>query len=160
LAWRQDLRKIRYLRASKWQQNVAIQKLENTLRWRREFGLYSHVTGDHVSEEVRSSHITRTGILRSALCQAHCYCDLRNMQGLTGKEQVFGYDALGRPALYMLPSRQNTEESHRQVEYTVFLLERCTDLMPPGVECVLLVSARDDMTADVGILLQDARADD
>jgi hypothetical protein len=40
----------------------------------------------------------------------------------------------GRPALYLLPSRQNTEESHRQVEFTVFMLERCMDLMVPGVE--------------------------
>jgi hypothetical protein len=63
------------------------------------------------------------------------------MQGLTGKILLFGYDTQRRPALYLLPSRQNTEEGHRQVEFTVFMLERCTDLMPPGVECVQLLFA-------------------
>jgi hypothetical protein len=53
---------------------------------------------------------------------------------LTGKCVIYGYDVDGRPALYLLPSRQNTEESDRQVEFTVFMLERCMDLMAPGVE--------------------------
>jgi hypothetical protein len=57
-------------------------------------------------------------------------------QGKTGKAMIFGYDVDGRPSLYLLPSRQNTEESHLQVEFTVFMLERCMDLMVPGVEYV------------------------
>lgn len=57
-------------------------------------------------------------------------------QGETGKAVLFGFDVNGRPAYYMIPSRQNTEESPRQIHYTVWLLERCIDLMPPGVECV------------------------
>lgn len=58
-------------------------------------------------------------------------------QAVTGKEVVYGYDVNGRPALYLCPSRQNTEESVRQVEFNMFMLERCIDLMGPGVECVL-----------------------
>lgn len=58
------------------------------------------------------------------------------LQAVTGKEIIYGYDVNGRPALYLCPSRQNTEESIRQVEYTMFALERCIDLMGPGVECV------------------------
>ncbi|KAF9516938.1 hypothetical protein BS47DRAFT_584425 [Hydnum rufescens UP504] len=34
----------------------------------------------------------------------------------------------------MLPSRQNTDDPVRQLQYTVWTLERCIDLMGPGVE--------------------------
>ena len=47
---------------------------------------------------------------------------------------TFGYDAHRRPALYMNPSRQNTEESHRQIEFAIWMLERTIDLTGPGVE--------------------------
>ena len=43
----------RYLRASKWVLDNAIQRLENTLLWRREFGVYDLVTAEHVEPEVR-----------------------------------------------------------------------------------------------------------
>jgi len=59
------------------------------------------------------------------------------LKGETGKLVVFGFDIKGRPIFYMIPSRQNTEESPRQMQYTVWLLERCIDLMPPGTEYVL-----------------------
>jgi len=55
-------------------------------------------------------------------------------KAVTGKEVVFGYDTLRRPALYMIPSRQNTEESPRQIQYTFWVLERALDLTGPGVE--------------------------
>ncbi|PSR71379.1 hypothetical protein PHLCEN_2v12755 [Hermanssonia centrifuga] len=58
---------------------------------------------------------------------------------LTGKEVVFGFDVNGRPALYLCPSRQNTDESIRQVQFNVFMLERCIELMGPGVESVALM---------------------
>ena len=50
---------------------------------------------------------------------------------------IWGYDAENRPALYLRPSRQNTEESVRQVHYVVWALERLPELMRPGVECVV-----------------------
>ena len=55
-------------------------------------------------------------------------------KSLTGKEQLVGYDAERRPALYMMPSRQNTEESPRQLQFAVWMLERAVDVMGPGVE--------------------------
>lgn len=97
---------LRYLRASKWKLDTAIHRIEDTLKWRREFGLYTTVTASHVEPEA-----------------------------VTGKEIQFGFDVHGRPALYLIPSRQNTTESARQIEFTVFILERCIDLMGPGVEC-------------------------
>jgi len=55
---------------------------------------------------------------------------------VTGKQFLFGYDVQNRPALYMLPSRQNTEPSDRQIQQVVWVLERATDLMAPGTELV------------------------
>ncbi|KIK62976.1 hypothetical protein GYMLUDRAFT_41278 [Collybiopsis luxurians FD-317 M1] len=106
---------LRYLRATKWKLNDAIKRLESTLKWRREFGLYTHVTAEHVEPEA-----------------------------VTGKEILFGYDVNGRPAFYMIPSRQNTTESHRQVEFAFFILERAIDLMDEGVESLdLLINFAD-----------------
>jgi hypothetical protein len=55
-------------------------------------------------------------------------------KAVTGKEVVFGYDTLRRPAMYMIPSRQNTEESHRQIQYVFWVMERALELTGPGVE--------------------------
>ena len=55
---------------------------------------------------------------------------------MTGKEVLFGYDKKGRPAFYMIPSRQNTTDPGPQLQFAVWMLERAIDLMGPGVECV------------------------
>ncbi|QRV75113.1 phosphatidylinositol transfer protein [Ceratobasidium sp. AG-Ba] len=96
---------LRYLRASKWVLATTITRLDDTLKWRREYGLYDLLTPEHVEPE-----------------------------SLTGKEQLAGYDVQRRPALYMLPSRQNTDESVRQLQFAVWMLERSIDVMGPGVE--------------------------
>jgi len=100
----------RYLRASKWNLQHVIQRLEDSLRWRREYGLYDLITADHVEPEA-----------------------------VTGKEIIFGYDTAGRPAFLMIPSRQNTEESPKQLHYAVWMMERAIDLMGPGVETLALL---------------------
>ncbi|KAF8510786.1 CRAL-TRIO domain-containing protein [Gautieria morchelliformis] len=106
---------IRYLKASKWELHTAIQRLEETLKWRREFGVYDNITAELVEPEA-----------------------------VTGKEIIFGYDVIGRPALYLLPSRQNTNEQTRQIQFTVWMLERCVDLMEPGVgNLALLINFAD-----------------
>jgi hypothetical protein len=44
----------RYLRATKWNSaNVAIERLEGTLKWRREFGVYDDSMAELVEPEVR-----------------------------------------------------------------------------------------------------------
>ncbi|TFY66799.1 hypothetical protein EVG20_g4284 [Dentipellis fragilis] len=100
---------LRYLRATKWHVGQSIERLEGTLKWRHEFGLWD-MTPAHVEPEC-----------------------------VTGKEIVFGYDTQRRPALYMIPSRQNTTESPRQIEFAVFMLERALDLAGPGVESIVLM---------------------
>ncbi|KAJ7158685.1 CRAL-TRIO domain-containing protein [Mycena filopes] len=71
---------LRYLRASKWKVDVAITRLEATLKWRREYGIYDTITAELVEPE-----------------------------------------------------------SPRQVQVTVWMLERCIDMMPPGVESLALL---------------------
>jgi len=101
---------LRYLRATKWTTaKAAIERLEGTLKWRREFGIYD------------------------------LSADLVEPEAVTGKEVVFGYDTLRRPALYMIPSRQNTEESPRQIQYVFWVMERALELTGPGVEAVVLM---------------------
>ncbi|KAF9000595.1 CRAL-TRIO domain-containing protein [Cyathus striatus] len=101
---------LRFLRATKWKVTQAIRRLENTLKWRREFGIYDKVSTEHVEPEA-----------------------------VTGKEVLFGYDMGGRPALYLVPSRQNTDTQQRQIEYAFWMLERAIDLMEPGVENIALL---------------------
>ncbi|PIL35387.1 hypothetical protein GSI_02113 [Ganoderma sinense ZZ0214-1] len=102
---------LRFLRAVKWASaQAAIKRLEATLKWRREYGLYDVITASHVEPEA-----------------------------LTGKMVLWGYDADNRPALYLRPSKQNTEESIRQVHFVVWALERLTELMGPGVETLALM---------------------
>ena len=100
---------LRYLRASKWNEAHAVNRLESTLMWRREFNVESH-TADYISEE-----------------------------NATGKQVIFGYDNAGRPCLYLNPHRQNTKGREKQMQHLVFMLERCIDLIPPGQETLAIL---------------------
>ncbi|KAH9944998.1 CRAL/TRIO domain-containing protein [Epithele typhae] len=102
---------LRFIRAIKWASAPeGVKRVEATLRWRREFGVYDVINTAHVEPEA-----------------------------VTGKMMIWGYDSDNRPALYLRPSRQNTEESIRQVHYVVWALERLTELMGPGVETLVLM---------------------
>jgi hypothetical protein len=59
---------------------------------------------------------------------------------LTGKQLLLGYDNCSRPCLYLIPSRQNTEQSPRQIQQLVYSLERAVDMMPQGVETLSLLT--------------------
>lgn len=100
---------LRYLRATKWNVADAVKRIRATLAWRRDY-IGDKLTADYIS-----------------------------IENETGKQILLGYDVEGRPCLYLLPSRQNTEKSPRQVEHLVFMLERVIDLMPAGQENLALV---------------------
>ncbi|TKY89626.1 hypothetical protein EX895_001411 [Sporisorium graminicola] len=100
---------IRYLRATKWDVASAKKRLTDTIAWRREYGVDSLKAEDLEPE------------------------------AMTGKETVLGFDNKGRPLHYMHPSRNTTEETPRQMQYAVWILERAIDLMPPGVEMLALL---------------------
>jgi hypothetical protein len=52
---------------------------------------------------------------------------------------LFGFDNFSRPCLYLIPSRQNTDPSPRQIQQLVYSLERAVDMMPQGVETLALL---------------------
>jgi CRAL/TRIO domain/CRAL/TRIO, N-terminal domain len=100
---------LRYLRASKWNVADAQKRLLGTLTWRREYGVLEH-TPEYIGVENE-----------------------------TGKQLILGYDNASRPCLYLLPQKQNTPRTDRQVQHLVFMLERMIDLMVPGQETLSLL---------------------
>ncbi|KAG2149105.1 CRAL TRIO domain-containing protein [Suillus bovinus] len=102
---------LRYLRATNWNADLAIKRLEDTLRWRREFGIYDKITSEYIEPEAT-----------------------------TGKAFLFGYDTHGRPAIYVSPSKVGAEESPRTLQFIVWIAERSFDLMGPGVESLALLA--------------------
>jgi hypothetical protein len=100
---------LRYLRATKWNVPQAIKRVQDTLIWRREYGTEGF-TADYISEE-----------------------------NATGKQVVLGYDNDGRPCLYLLPNKQNTQNSPKQVQHLVFMLEQTIAIAPPGQESLALL---------------------
>ena len=75
----------RFLRATKWDLGAAISRTEETLSWRREFGVDAINDDPSIVEE----------------------------EAKTGKEVVLGWDVQKRPCLYMFPWRQNVRTGER-----------------------------------------------
>lgn len=107
---------LRYLRATGWKTKEAIDRLEATLVWRRDFGLSRMLEKDN---KLNGSVVS--------------------VENETGKEVILGYDNDTRPCLYLKPGRQNTKTSHRQVQHMVFMLERVIDYMPSGQDSLALL---------------------
>lgn len=107
---------LRYLRATKWEVEEAIHRVELTLAWRREFGV---VGRDESELQVNG--------------------DLCSVENETGKEVILGFDNDARPCLYLKPGRQNTKTSLRQVQQLVYMLERVIDFMPSGQDSLALL---------------------
>lgn len=107
---------LRYLRATKWHTESAIDRIELTVAWRREFGISGAFDADN---EVNG--------------------DLCNEENETGKEVILGYDNDSRPCLYLKPGRQNTKTSQRQVQHLVYMLETVISFMPSGQDSLALL---------------------
>ncbi|CAO1637145.1 unnamed protein product [Jaminaea pallidilutea] len=99
----------RYLKASSGDEKEAMRRLEYTLRWRRE------AKPDMIPPN-----------------------DVRH-EGETGKHVYSGFDYQCRPCLWLLPGRENTKASPRQIAFLTFGLERAFDLLPQGQSKVCLV---------------------
>ncbi|CAK7271670.1 Phosphatidylinositol transfer protein (PITP) [Sporothrix epigloea] len=100
---------LRYLRATKWNEKEAAKRLQDTLTWRREYGV-NGLTAEHISPENE-----------------------------TGKQVLLGFDKQGRVCHYLNPGRQNTDPSPRQVQHLVYMVERVIDIMPAGQETLALL---------------------
>ncbi|WOO78314.1 CRAL-TRIO domain-containing protein [Vanrija pseudolonga] len=98
----------RYMRAAKWHMADAKKRIKATIEWRREY---------------------RPDLIEPGEVEP---------ENETGKIVLSGFDRQGRPLLIMRPGRQNTKESPRMVRYTVWFLERCIDLCPPGQEQLVI----------------------
>lgn len=107
---------LRYLRATKWDYKEAIERIELTLAWRREFGIAGFYEKDNK--------------VNGELCSP---------ENETGKEVILGYDNDSRPCLYLKPGRQNTKTSFRQVQHLVYMLETVINFMPPGQDSLALL---------------------
>lgn len=100
---------VRYLRATKWHEKESEKRLLTTLTWRREYGV-EELTADFISPENE-----------------------------TGKQVLLGFDKQTRPVHYLLPGRQNTDVSPRQVQHLVFMVERVIELMPARQDTLCLL---------------------
>ncbi|KAI8810934.1 CRAL-TRIO domain-containing protein [Cladochytrium replicatum] len=107
--WANDRTLLQFLRATKWDVEHAVSRLDTTLKWRRSY-LPHRITPEEVEEESR-----------------------------TGKMVINGFDLLGRPIIYLVPARENTRTYDRQIRHVVFTLERCIRIMPPNVEQVVIL---------------------
>ncbi|KAI5966441.1 PDR16 [Candida pseudojiufengensis] len=107
---------LRYLRATKWISLEAIDRIELTLAWRREFGINKPFD----SENLVNGKLT-------------------SVENETGKEVILGYDNDSRPCLYLKPGRQNTKTSQLQVQHLVLMLEKVISFMPSGQDSLALL---------------------
>lgn len=108
---------LRYLRATKWNLPTTIKRIEETIIWRRSFGLVKDITS--TSDKIS--------------------CSLVEEENKSGKNLILGYDNDNRPCLYLKPGYQNTSPSIRQVQHLVFMLERVIQFMPPGQDSLALL---------------------
>lgn len=107
---------LRYFKGNKGNIQVTIQKIKESLVWRREVGLTI------VSENVRRLD-----------------ADLVAPENETGKEVILGFDQEGRPLLYMKNGRQNTEASFRQIQQLIYMMEAATIFCPQGVDSLTVL---------------------
>ncbi|KAI8853058.1 CRAL-TRIO domain-containing protein [Chytridium lagenaria] len=107
---------LRYLRATKWNVEIAVKRVEKTLQWRREYRP-TEISPEEVEPE-----------------------------SVTGKQFFTGFDKVGRPLYYLVPRNENTKTYDRQLRYVVYNLEKGIALMPPSVEQLSIIIDYENMS--------------
>jgi hypothetical protein len=107
---------LRYLRATRWNLSLTIKRLEATLKWREEYKPHL-IHPDEVAPEAES-----------------------------GKQFFHGFDKQNRPILYLVPKREASKQNERKLRFVVYNLEKACQLMPKGVESLVIVVDYDEMT--------------
>lgn len=110
---------LRYLRASKWKEDVAIKRIYETIVWRRTFGVVDIPGYTDPLKKITAEMV--------------------EPENHTGKQLIIGYDNDNRPCLYLRNGYQNTAATIRQVQHLVFMLERVIQYMPPGQDTLALL---------------------
>ncbi|KAI9593982.1 CRAL-TRIO domain-containing protein, partial [Syncephalis fuscata] len=100
---------LRYLRAARWNSTKAAERIQCTLQWRHE----------------RRPHRLDPAYVRP--------------EAETGKLTLNGFDRYGHPVIYLVPNRENTKTSQRQVDHFIFFMERAIAAMPSHVDQMTLV---------------------
>ncbi|KAF9449526.1 hypothetical protein P691DRAFT_758996 [Macrolepiota fuliginosa MF-IS2] len=95
--------------STKWGSKTAVRRLETTLKWRR--GGRAIPSPDPTDVETEAKK---------------------------GKEILLGYDTQGRPSLHLIPGKIDVKDG-ASLELSVFMLECCIALMPPGVQTLNLL---------------------
>ncbi|PLW29140.1 hypothetical protein PCANC_22415 [Puccinia coronata f. sp. avenae] len=104
---------LRCLRADKWELAKCQTRIEETIVWRRSLG------GDGIEIEEQAAAIKN--------------------EAQSGKMFTLGFDNIGRPIVHMRPRHQTKGSSNNRFPLAFWLIDRAIDLMPPGVESILLV---------------------
>ncbi|KAI5964700.1 PDR17 [Candida pseudojiufengensis] len=111
---------LRFLRASNWDLNATIKRMEETIIWRRSFGLVS------IPNVIDSADLITS--------------DTVSHENSSGKQLVYGYDSLeSRPILILRNGYQNTKSGLGQVKHLVYMLESVIKFMPPGQDQIALL---------------------
>ncbi|KAF9442133.1 hypothetical protein P691DRAFT_739224 [Macrolepiota fuliginosa MF-IS2] len=108
---------LRFLKSTKWDPTATIKRIQATLKWRRDRRIYSFPDAPGVETEAK-----------------------------TGKGILFGYDTQGRPSLHLMPSKIHAKDEAAQLEFSIFMLERCIALMPPGVQTLNILMNYEECT--------------
>lgn len=110
--WASDMCLLRYLRARDWKIAKSVPMFTKTIEWRREFDV----------ENIEPEQL--------------------EIESETGKNYLAPiFDKFGRPVVVMSPGRQNTDTYDRQMQYTVFNMERAIRRMDEskGIEQMVLL---------------------
>jgi 4-nitrophenyl phosphatase len=116
-SWADDGCLHRFLRATKWDVAKAAARIDNTGKWRREFGPDS-ILPEHVENVAEA-----------------------------GRQFLSGFDKEGRPIWYMIPARKSANHSvDDQIKFVVYTIEKAISLMPENVESLVIIIDYSDMS--------------
>lgn len=133
----------RYLRGCNWDVDETIKRLENSIVWRREYGIANSIFGDRLDpkwSEHQIKELIDTQISPEKVVE----------ESLTGKQLIIGFDHGCRPCLYLYNGRGNTKPSDTQIQFLIFMLECAISYMPQGQDKLTLCVDFQDFP-DVGI---------
>ncbi|GMM37578.1 hypothetical protein DASC09_049030 [Saccharomycopsis crataegensis] len=121
---------LRYLRACTWKVSDAIDRLENSVVWRREYGISNGVYGKHdpITGKYQIPELAAKALSPETVVD----------ESLTGKQIVFGFDKGCRPCLFLMNGKENTKPSETQVQFLIFMLECVINYMPQGQDKLAL----------------------
>lgn len=119
---------LRYLRACNWKVDAAIARLEDSLVWRREYGISNGIYGHKDQEKYEIAELKDKVLLPLTIEEEHT----------SGKQVLFGFDKGCRPCLFLSTGKENTKPSQRQVQFLIFMLEATINYMPQGQDKLAL----------------------